>query len=269
VDVERPLLDAEYPTDDYGVERIFIPEGLQVMDGRTALIYARSRHASTDYDRSQRQQQVLRALLDQVRARGVLENVSALPQWADVLAQNIRTTLPVRDLGMLNGLATLARELKGDRITQLSINPDDGAVDSEDGSDIYWNQASVADLVAHWQAGPQPAAAPAAAPTAVAVEAARVQVLNGAEVDGVATRVSDYLRGKGFDLAAPGDADRAYEHTTILDYTGRPETRRRLAAALGIQPSYVLAQPGPDAPPAGADIVVVVGKDYQETWIRN
>ena len=43
-----PLMDAEYPTEDYGVERIYIPEGLQVMSGHTALIYARSRHASTN-----------------------------------------------------------------------------------------------------------------------------------------------------------------------------------------------------------------------------
>lgn len=59
VDVEQPLLDATYPTEDYGVERIYIPAGLQVMDGATALRYARSRHASSDFDRSRRQQQVL------------------------------------------------------------------------------------------------------------------------------------------------------------------------------------------------------------------
>jgi LCP family protein required for cell wall assembly len=259
VDVERPLLDAEYPTEDYGVERVYIPAGLQVMDGRTALIYARSRHASTDFDRSRRQQQVLRALLEQVKARGLLENVASLPQWADVLAQNIRTTLPVRDLGMLNGLATLARELKGDRIAQFSINPDDVAMDLEDGSDIYWNQADVTALVARWQAGSQGGG-----------ETARVQVLNGASVAGVAARVSDYLRGKGFDLAEAADAGRTYDHTTIIDYTGRPLTRRRLADALGIEARYVLAKPGPDAPPPPyqTDIMVIVGKDYQESWVE-
>jgi LCP family protein required for cell wall assembly len=257
IDIERPLLDAEYPTDDYGVERVYIPTGLQVLDGRSALIYARSRHASNDFDRGRRQQQVLRALLDQVRARGVLENATALPEWAEVLAQNVRTTLPVRDLGMLNGLAMLARELTGDRVVQLSLNPNDVPIDAEDGSDIYWNQQGVAALVARWLAGPQGSA-----------EVARVQVLNGASVEGVASRVSAYLRGKGFDLAEPADAGQAYEHTTIIDYSDRPLTRRRLADALGLQPGYVLALPGPDtAPPAfGVDIVVIVGQDYQPGW---
>ena len=261
VDVERPLLDAEYPTEDYGVERIFIPAGLQVMSGRTALIYARSRHLSTDFDRGRRQQQVLRALLEQVKARGLLENVAVLPEWADVLAQNVRTTLPVRDLGVLNGLATLARELKSDRVVQLSINPEDVPIDAEDGSDIYWNPAGVAALAARWQAGPQSGAT---------VETARVQVLNGAQVDGVATRVSDYLRARGFELTEPGNALQAYEHTLIIDYAGRPATLRRLADTLGLQADYVLAQPGQNAPPpTGADIVVIVGMDYQAGWIGN
>ena len=54
VDVPAPLLDAEYPTENYGVERIYIPQGIQVLDGRTALIYARTRHASSDFDRGRR-----------------------------------------------------------------------------------------------------------------------------------------------------------------------------------------------------------------------
>jgi LCP family protein required for cell wall assembly len=268
VDVPRPLLDAEYPTEDYGVERIYIPAGLQVLNGHTALMYARSRHASTDFDRSRRQQAVLRALLEQVRVRGLLENVGTLPEWAGVLEQNIRTTLPIADLGMINGLATLARGLTSDRIVQLSISPADVALDSEDGSDIYWNRADIAALVARWQAGPPISPGIEAAPSAGA--SGRVQVLNGAAVDGLAGRVSAFLGGQGIALVDPGQAARVYAHTTIIDYTGQPETRQRLAEILGIDPRYVQAVPGPDAPPADqADIVLILGQDYQERWAEN
>ncbi len=266
VDVPMPLLDAEYPTEDYGVERIYIPAGLQVMSGHTALVYARSRHASTDFDRSRRQQTVLRALLEQVRARGLLENVGTLPEWATVLEQNIRTTLPIADLGMINGLATLARGLKSDRIVQLSISPADVSIDSEDGSDIYWNRTDIAALVARWQAGPPAAPGVDAAPSAGA--SGRVQVLNGAAVDGLAGRVSAYLGGQGIALIDPGQAARVYTHTMIIDYTGQPTTRQRLAEILGIDPHYVQAAPEPDAPPTtGVDIVVIVGQDYQPGWL--
>jgi polyisoprenyl-teichoic acid--peptidoglycan teichoic acid transferase len=271
VDVPAPLLDAEYPTEDYGVERIYIPAGLQVMDGHTALIYARSRHASTDFDRGRRQQIVLRALLEQVRARGLLENAGTLPEWAAVLEQNVRTTLPIADLGMINGLATLARGLTSDRIVQLSINPNDVALDSEDGSDLYWNQADLDALVSRWRAGPPPASQASPGQLASAGEAGRVQVLNGAAVQGLAGRVSTFLSEQGFALLDPGQAARIYEHTTIIDYTGRPQTRQRLAEALGIDPRYVQAAPGPDAPPAPlqTDILLIVGQDYQERWAGN
>lgn len=257
VDVPKPLLDAEYPTADYGVERIYIPAGLQVLDGRSALIYARSRHASTDFDRSKRQQLVLRAVLDQVRARGLLDNVASLPQWAAVLEQNVRTTLPISQLGMINGLAGLARELRGDRLLQFSINPLDVGVNREDGSDIYWNESDVAALVAQWQAGP------------VAADLkGRIQVLNGAAVQGVAGRVSDVLRGKGFVLTTPGQASQTYEHSLIIDYTGQPETRQHLADVLGIDPRYIETKPPADAPtpPERTDIVLIVGQDYRPDW---
>lgn len=253
VDVERPLFDAEYPTDDYGVERIHIPAGLQTLSGRQALIYARSRHSSNDFDRSRRQQQVLRALLEQVRARGLLENAALLPELAELVARNVRTTLPVRDLTMLNDLAALGRQLDGGRIVQLSINPNDVAVDAEDGSDIYWNKGDLAALVARWQAGPRAAA-----------EQARVQVLNGAEVEGIAGRVSSYLQARGFSLADPGNAPAVAPVTTIIDYTSRPQTRQRLADLLGVDPRSVQSRPAPDAPPPpyGVDLVVIVGQDY-------
>jgi LCP family protein required for cell wall assembly len=287
VDVARPLLDAEYPTENYGVERIYIAPGLQVMDGRTALVYARTRHASNDFDRNRRQQAVLQALLERVRARGLLENAPLLPRWAAVLEQNIRTTLPLRDLGLVRELAALARDLTPDRILQLSINPHDVALDGEDGSDLYWNPADVAALVARWEQGPTPAqvameptlipavptlpagVTPSPAPTAVApAEDATVQVLNGVAVEGIAGRVSAYLRGKGFALVDPETVSGYYERTVIIDYSGRPATRQALARLLGIEPGYVLDAPGPDAPPQGygVDIVVVVGADYRREW---
>jgi LCP family protein required for cell wall assembly len=259
INIERPLLDAEYPTEDYGVERIYIPAGLQVLDGRHALIYARSRHSSNDFDRGRRQQQVLQALLKQVRERGLLENAAVLPQWADLLAANVRTTLPVRDLGMLNGLAMLARDLDSSRLVQVSINPTDVPIDSEDGSDIYWNRQGVAGVVARWLAGPQGNSTE---------PPSRIQVLNGAAVEGIAGQVSRYLQNKGFVLAEPGNAGQPYQFTTIIDYSDRPQARQRLADALGLASNAVLARPGLDSPPPppGVDLLVIVGRDFRPEW---
>lgn len=154
VDVPRPILDPTYPTEDYGVERLFIPAGLQVMDGATALRYARTRHSSSDFDRSARQQQVLRAILYEVQARGLLDRVALLPDLANDLEQSVSTTLPLSDLDVLSGLAGLARRIDPGSVTTLSINPNEVGIVAEDGSDIYWDPNDVAALVARLTAGP-------------------------------------------------------------------------------------------------------------------
>ena len=64
VDVERPVKDDAYPTEDYGFKRIYYAPGPQLLDGRHALEYARSRHGSNDFSRARRQQSVLVSLRD-------------------------------------------------------------------------------------------------------------------------------------------------------------------------------------------------------------
>ena len=55
IDVPKDIIDNEYPTEDYGTEKLFIPKGLQHMDGDLALKYARTRHGDSDYVRAARQ----------------------------------------------------------------------------------------------------------------------------------------------------------------------------------------------------------------------
>lgn len=62
LNVPEALHDENYPTLDYGVMTIDIPAGEQQMDGATALIYARSRYSTNDFDRGRRQQEIINAI---------------------------------------------------------------------------------------------------------------------------------------------------------------------------------------------------------------
>jgi LCP family protein required for cell wall assembly len=261
LEVPRPLLDAEFPTENYGVERIYIPAGLQRMSGTTALRYARSRHADSDFGRSKRQQQVLKAMLDELRRKGLLEQASALPGLATALEKTVSTTLPLSDPHMLSGLVGLARDLSHDRILQLAINQDEVTLLAEDGSDLYWDEAGVKQQVARLLVGPDTA-------NGAAAEPARVQIQNGARIDGIAARVSALLAGQGFQLDAAADADSFYANTTIFDYQDLPETRARLASTLGVAQEHILVGAAAGAgPPPGIDIVVVIGADFDQARI--
>lgn len=63
VTIPVEIRDDRFPTDDFGYTSIVIPAGRQRMDGQTALRYVRTRHASNDFDRARRQQQIVAALL--------------------------------------------------------------------------------------------------------------------------------------------------------------------------------------------------------------
>lgn len=66
VDVPNALIDYEYPTYDYGTTVVEFQPGVQHMDGERALAYARIRHGSSDFQRAERQQRVVAALLAQM-----------------------------------------------------------------------------------------------------------------------------------------------------------------------------------------------------------
>ncbi len=221
VDVPHTILDAEYPTDDYGYVRLLIEPGLQRMDGKTALQYARTRHADNDFGRAARQQQVLQEAVRELRQRGILEQIEALPQLLDALRTSIKTTMPIDDLGTLRGLGALAQEIGSDRIMRFAINPSTVALDQnyDNWYDIHWDSAAIAEIAQEFQQGPMQA-------IASAPETATIQVQNGKGIKGLAGQISLDLELAGFTVADPADAPPGdHPSTLILDYSGKPEVR--------------------------------------------
>lgn len=254
VDVKQTLIDPEYPTDNHGVERIYIPAGLQIMDGRTSLIYARSRHASNDFDRSKRQQQVLKDVLHQIRSRDLAANVSLLPKWVGVLEQNVRTTLPIGDISTMSDLAGIASRLSSDRIAQFAINPAVVGVDSVNGSDIYWNEADIRTLVNKWQSGTE-------VPGIVTL-----QVLNGSQVNGVAGKITTNLTKQGYATVAASDGTPT-SSTVLYDIGNHPEERAKLIQALSLSENQVVINSArPQGASMEANMILVIGSDYDEAW---
>lgn len=96
-------------------EQFALEPGTHHMDGDLALWYARSRLSSNDFYRSRRQQQLLRAMLNQGVDLGLVAQVPTL--W-NVLHENIETDL---DIGRLLQLVALAPGIRENGVQHLYL----------------------------------------------------------------------------------------------------------------------------------------------------
>jgi LCP family protein required for cell wall assembly len=165
IDVPRYIVDYAYPTADFNVTTIEFQPGSQHMDGQRALIYARTRHADSDFGRSERQQQVLRAIMTELQSRGWAGRVAALPALLEGIkeqestTQPVLTTMPFDRPDMLLGLALLASGLNSDSIGRVQISPDTVAVNEDPMTgNLTWNSDDVRAQVDSWMRRPQPPA---------------------------------------------------------------------------------------------------------------
>jgi anionic cell wall polymer biosynthesis LytR-Cps2A-Psr (LCP) family protein len=107
LNLAEPIHDGHYPLrDGSGTIAIDFPAGQVHMDGSTALIYARTRHDSSDFRRMRRQQRVLFAVRDRLLSPATLPYLPALSQ---VLIGAARTNLSFEDLALLGCLGTQVR----------------------------------------------------------------------------------------------------------------------------------------------------------------
>lgn len=114
IDVPYPIVDNAYPTADYGTISVRFEEGKQVMNGETALIYARTRHQDDDYRRAERQQQVITAL-----SRKLLNPFNWGPAWF-AIQSHTETDLNIIQLA----LVTPSMLFSTGNLNQLVINRD-------------------------------------------------------------------------------------------------------------------------------------------------
>jgi LCP family protein required for cell wall assembly len=100
ISIDNParLVDTQYPTDDYRTITIDIPAGRQVMDGVTAVEYARTRHPDSEFGRQARQQQVLLAIRDQALQ---LQTLPRLPRLVPEILGLVHTDLSPLEIAQL------------------------------------------------------------------------------------------------------------------------------------------------------------------------
>ena len=249
VELPTPLIDDQYPTPDHKTRSIFIPAGVQQLDGEHALWYVRSRHQDSDFGRIGRQQQLLLA----IRQRLVqLEMIPRLPQLWGEFRDSVETDIP---LSALVNLAKVARNIDEGDISHSTLAVDAGYVTPTVTSDglavLIPNRGRIRALVAEvfFDARQEE-------------EAARIEVLDGTSTPGLAAQMAKQLEDYGFDHITIG-AINGGPHliTQVQNLSGKHYTATLVASLLRLPKDRV--QRVPSGGDHGVDVRVILGDDIR------
>jgi len=252
--VPEAINDPLYPDHNYGYDPLYIEAGQHHFDGAMALKYARTRHDSNDFQRADRQQQVLLAILERVT------NLNMLPQLAprfgelyDIMGESINTNLTLDEVLALAGLA-----IKVDR-SQIRFAVIDETCTEDyitpEGAQVLIPLRDRMREVRDYVFG-----AAEIAQQTVEQENATIGVLNGTERIGLAASTTEYLQTQGVTVTTFGNADRSdYATTSIVLNRSKPQTAARLVALLGLPQTAIINTPNSAA---GQDLLIILGADY-------
>jgi len=258
IDVKEAIHDETYPDSNYGYMTVDIPAGVQQMDGKTALQYARARHGGSDFLRARRQQDVLKALRDKVLRLDI--PLTRIPEMLRLAGDSVQTDLSLREM---YELAKVGREISVENIESAVIDESlTSPQTTPDGAMVLIpNRALIRDMVKELFGGPTPTSVAGMSEKQIAaLESAKIEVQNGTLTTGLAQRTAEYLKDLGYTVTSFSNADRSdYISSVIVDYSGKTNTVSLLAQRFNVVPENVRRQTGIES---DVDMRLILGRDY-------
>jgi len=271
-------------------EIITIQPGVQTLPGDITLAYVRARNtAGGDFDRAQRQQQVLFGIFQRLTDFNLIPTlINKAPSIYKNIADGVNTNLT---LSQIAKLAQLVYNIPNENIHLLAIGHDH-VTEGFAYNGMYilspipeqiealkielFNTVPVSNPIPHLantvgptQQAPTDAieqpiieetqpAQPTIPPPA---EGPSVAVHNGAGISGLAGETAEYLKINGIRVAEIGNAGEPYTNTTIIDFTGNPDLITQLTQLLGLPEIKIYNRYDPDT---SVDLLLILGSDWAE-----
>lgn len=246
---------------------VTLSAGTQVLNGPTALAYARNREtAGSDFDRSQRQQQVIMAIRKRILSVDMLPTlVSRAPTLYEHLLGGVHSNLSVQEIIQL---AWFASKVPAENITRRAVSPEQVTFSySPDGLDILIPDTDALRQMRDELFSENGSVGPAGTMEGVSgdledlmqAEAATISVLNATMTPGLAAETTDFLVKEGLNVVQTGNASELSATTIIIDYSGKPNTVKYLVGLLEIPDSGIYSRYDPNSE---VDISILLGDDW-------
>jgi polyisoprenyl-teichoic acid--peptidoglycan teichoic acid transferase len=232
--------------------------GLQHMDGKKALLYSRSRNGSArgDFDRAERQREVMIALKEKVFSLGTFSNPVKISQLVDAFGNHVQTNFDTNELLRLYGIV---KTIPSTKVTSVGLaDPPNNYITtgSAGGQSVVMPRAGIGNY-----AEIQNYIRNALKDSYLRDENASIIVVNGTGKAGVATAKATELKSYGYNVSQVIDTPSATPITqnVLVDMRSgaKKYTKHYLETRLGVTSTTKL----PSGITAGtADFVIVLGK---------
>ncbi len=239
--------------------------GRQTLPGEWALAYARNRYTEGgDFDRAQRQQQVIFAIRDRLIDPKMLPTwLQKAPALYNELSSGINTNL---NLDQALRLGMLAIQIPEEKIKRGIIGTEHvNFAKTPDGTQDVLKPLPekiriLRDEIFTVEGPIGPSSNVGDLLELAKSENARIAVLNGTLTGGLAGTTADYLRGLGLNIPPElvGDGEQNF-YTTIIDHTGNPYTLSYLVETMGISPNRIYIRYEAGNP---TDVELILGSDW-------
>jgi polyisoprenyl-teichoic acid--peptidoglycan teichoic acid transferase len=263
VDVKNDIYDATYPDGNWGYEVFELKKGNNTLDGETALKYARSRHGSSDFDRAERQQDIIYALKSKAFSIGLLSSPRKIKQLYNIINDNFYSSLGLKEL---ISIAIIGSQFERKDIKNFVLNDD-------------WNSAG-------GFLGTPPRADYGGAFVLIPysgfenferihlfskilfqyrnISLAHFEVLNGTNKGGLATKAAKRLERYGLNISAIANAknDAIYDKSELHVYSNDPHIKNAFSIIEEILPIKYINKIGYyEETDVAASFII--GKDYK------
>ena len=272
IDVPYDIVDTEYPDENFGYETFEILQGMRHLDGETALKYARSRHTTSDFSRSARQQQLLAAMAKKVKDEGLATDAGFITKMVQSLSRNVETTMSLREM---IGVAELGRNIDREKIVTMQLNDRNALYDGfiEPGGFLYTPPRNLFDGVAvllpvsipefpvTWRQ-PQALSKLLFRMRAIYLSPVTINVLNNGGPSGAARRLATELIRYGFTVDEIANADLPEKQETSIVF-GRSENHTSQADFFGTLLKMQSTETPTTLPTEQInDVTIILGEDY-------
>lgn len=234
-----------------------VSTGRQHFDGFRALAYSRSRHTSArgDFDRSERQRQMIVALKDKTISLGTLSNPAKISSLLDAFGGHVSTDFSVNDL---NRLYAIGKEIQGNNITSVGLAdpPNDYVTTGNiNGQSVVIPRAGVGNYKEI-----QSYIRNTLKDSFLKNENAKIVVLNGTNVNGLASKKSEELKGYGYNVVKTDNAPtKNYNNSVVIDLRGGQLKYTKNYLEKRFKSSAVSSLPDANIQAGDADFVIIIG----------